>query len=240
MPRISHDAAETERRLAVAHELFDGLLEVRPWGADPYLSLWDPISTWMGVESALYALVDRPEFMHRLVGRMTDGYLGMLDQLEEQGLLCEPQSLIHCTGAYTDELPAPGYDPRQAAHAGHLDVRPGADVLHGLAGDVQGVRGRLRQPHLRALRPGVLRLLRPAGPQDGRGAHDPERAQGLHEPVGRRGARRRGDRPRLRLLAQAEPGVPGRRPLRRRAGARRTSRRPGRSASGTAARSSSS
>ena len=35
----------------------------------------------------------------------------MLDQLEDQGLLCGPQSLIHCTGAYTDELPAPGYDP---------------------------------------------------------------------------------------------------------------------------------
>ena len=36
-PRISHDADETERRLAVAHELFDGLLEARPWGADPVL-----------------------------------------------------------------------------------------------------------------------------------------------------------------------------------------------------------
>jgi hypothetical protein len=111
MPYISHDAAETERRLAVAHELFDGLLEVRPWGLDPYLSLWDPIATWMGVENALYTLVDQPELMHGLVGRMTAGYLSMLDQLEEQGLLCAPQSLIHCTGAYTDELPAPGYDP---------------------------------------------------------------------------------------------------------------------------------
>jgi hypothetical protein len=110
-PRINHDTAETDRRLAVAHELFDGLLEVRPWGADPYLSLWDPISTWMGVQTALYALIEKPEFMHRLVGRMTDGYLVMLDQLEEQGLLCEPQSLIHCTGAYTDELPAAGYNP---------------------------------------------------------------------------------------------------------------------------------
>jgi hypothetical protein len=111
MPVISHDEAETARRLDVAHELFDGLLEVRPWGADPYLSLWDPISTWMGVQNALYALIDRPEFMHQLVGRMTDGYLSMLDQLEVQGLLCQPQSLIHCTGAYTDELPAPGYNP---------------------------------------------------------------------------------------------------------------------------------
>ena len=113
MPQVSHDAAETERRLAVAHELFDGLLEVRSWGADPYLSLWDLIAMWMGVEKALYALVDKPDFMHRLVARLTDAYLCMLDQLEEQGLLCEPQSLIHCTGAYTDDLPAPGYDPQK-------------------------------------------------------------------------------------------------------------------------------
>ncbi len=111
MPQISHDSAETERRLAVAHALFDGLLDVRAWGADPYLSLWDPISTWMGVENALYGLIDQSDLMHELVGRMTKGYLSMLDQLESQGLLCGPQSLIHCTGAYTDELPAPGYDP---------------------------------------------------------------------------------------------------------------------------------
>jgi hypothetical protein len=110
-PRISHDETETARRLAAAHEVFDGLLEVRPWGADPYLSLWDPISTWMGVQNALYALIEKPDYMHRLVGRMTDGYMAMLDQLEEQGLLCGQQSLIHCTGAYTGELPAPGYNP---------------------------------------------------------------------------------------------------------------------------------
>ena len=110
-PKITHHPAETERRLAVAHELFDGLLEVRPWGYDPYLSLWDPISTWMGVENALFALVDHPDLMHGLVGRMTDGYLSMLDQLEAGGLLSGPQSLIHCTGAFTDELPKPGYDP---------------------------------------------------------------------------------------------------------------------------------
>ncbi len=113
VPRITHDPAETERRLAAAHEIFDGTLKVRPWGVDPYLSLWDPISQWMGVEGALYAIMDRPAFMHALVGRMTEGYLSMLDQLEQQGLLCQPQSLIHCTGAYTTELPAPGYNPRR-------------------------------------------------------------------------------------------------------------------------------
>jgi hypothetical protein len=113
MPKITHDPRETARRLDVAHTLFDGLLEVRPWGADPYISLWDPISTWMGVENVLYALVDKPEFMHKLVGRVTDGYMSALTQLEEQGLLCGPQSLIHCTGAYADELPAPGFNPEK-------------------------------------------------------------------------------------------------------------------------------
>lgn len=111
MPVISHDRAETERRMSVAHQLFDGLLDVRADGADLNLSLWDPISSWMGVEAALYALADKPDYMHRLVGRLTDAYISMLDQLEEQGLLCGVQSLIHCTGAWTDDLPAPGYDP---------------------------------------------------------------------------------------------------------------------------------
>lgn len=110
-PVVGHLAQETERRMSVAHELFDGLLDLRAEGLDLNLSLWDPISTWMGVEGALMAIADRPDYVHRLVGRLTDAQMGMLDQLEEQGLLCGQQSLIHCTGAWTDELP--GYDPHK-------------------------------------------------------------------------------------------------------------------------------
>ncbi|OQB43301.1 MAG: hypothetical protein BWY06_00168 [Candidatus Latescibacteria bacterium ADurb.Bin168] len=113
IPRLTHDEAETARRLEFAHELFDGIIEVRLWGMDAYLSLWDPISTWMSVESALLAIVDRPDYVHRLVGRMTDGYMAMFDQAEAEGLLCGPQNWVHCTGAFTDELPAPGYNPQK-------------------------------------------------------------------------------------------------------------------------------
>lgn len=111
MPLVSHDVAETQRRVAVANELFGGLLEPRLMGPEILVGTWDPISTWMGVQNALYALIEKPHYMHRLVGRVTDAYLSMLDQLEEQSLLTQPQALIHCTGAYTDELPAPGYSP---------------------------------------------------------------------------------------------------------------------------------
>jgi hypothetical protein len=110
-PQVSHDRAETERRLAFARDLFGSRLDVRLTGCTPYLSLWDPISMWMSVEDALYTMIDRPAYMHRMLDRMTHGYLGMLDQLEEQGLLCSPQSSIHCTGGYTDELPLDDYDP---------------------------------------------------------------------------------------------------------------------------------
>jgi hypothetical protein len=34
----------------------------------------------------------------------------MLDQLESKGLLGYDQPRVHCTGAWTDELPAPGFD----------------------------------------------------------------------------------------------------------------------------------
>ena len=111
MPVVTHDQTETTRRLEVADTLFGGILEIRPHGVDPYLSVWDPISTWMGVQNVLFALVDRPDFMLEMARRMVRGYMGMLDQLEGQGLLCGHQSLIHCTGAYTDELPPADFDP---------------------------------------------------------------------------------------------------------------------------------
>jgi len=111
MPLISHDEAQTERNMSFATDLFGDSIELRPWSFVPYVGIWDVITTWMGAEAVLTALVDRPDFMHRVAGKLSQGYLQKLDQLEEHGLLGEPQGLIHCTGAYTDELPADGYDP---------------------------------------------------------------------------------------------------------------------------------
>ena len=111
-PVIAHDPAETERRLAFANWLFDGEIEIREEGYDPcYLSIWDPVSMWMGAESVLYAIADQPELLHAIAQKVADGYMSTLDQLESQGLLCQPQPLIHCTGAYVDELPSAGYNP---------------------------------------------------------------------------------------------------------------------------------
>jgi hypothetical protein len=111
MAVVTHDQAETARRLSVAHELFDGELGISEQGMDYNLSVWDPISALMSVQDALYTIIDRPEYMAELARRIVRSYMSMLDQTEEQGLLCHSQSLIHCTGAWTDDLPAPGFDP---------------------------------------------------------------------------------------------------------------------------------
>ncbi|MCL2833242.1 MAG: hypothetical protein FWD78_08735 [Treponema sp.] len=112
-PMINHDSAETKRRMEKAAWLFDGIMPQREEGLSPYLSIWDPIANWMSVEGALYGLVDQPDMMHAMAKKIADGYLSMLDQLEEQGLLCRSQALIHCTGAFTDELPAEFFNPQK-------------------------------------------------------------------------------------------------------------------------------
>ena len=115
IPEITLDEAETNRRVDLAKELFDDILEVHPVGDAPMMQMWDPLSTLMGPENAALALIDEPEFMHKLIKKMITSLTSMIDQLESNGLLCETrfQSYIHCTGAYTDELPAPGYDPEK-------------------------------------------------------------------------------------------------------------------------------
>ena len=112
-PEVSLDAAATAEAEAKAHEIFDGILEVRMQGVFPAFAPWDVITTWRGAQNVLWDLADRPDFMYRLISRLTDAYLCMLDQLEEKGLLGYGQSTIHCTGAYSDELPAPGFDPQR-------------------------------------------------------------------------------------------------------------------------------
>ncbi|MCL2880848.1 MAG: hypothetical protein FWF29_11450 [Treponema sp.] len=111
VPKIKLDVTETDRRLSVAKELFDGILEARAVGEAPFVQVWDAIAEFRGVGNTLNTLVEDPDFIHRIIQKMILSLTGMFDQLEDQGLLCDMESytLIHCTGAYTDELPAPGY-----------------------------------------------------------------------------------------------------------------------------------
>ena len=113
MPDARLDEAETARRETMAHEIFDGVLDVEMQGLSPTFNAWDWVVQWRNAEAVLMDLADRPDFMHRLFERVTQAALTLLDQAEERGLLAQRLSRIHCTGAYSDELPAPGFDPQK-------------------------------------------------------------------------------------------------------------------------------
>jgi hypothetical protein len=111
MPVVRHDASETQKRVDELRSVFDGVLEVKVGGLTPMLNVWDRIVMWRGAESVLVDLGERPEFIHKLMRRVTDAYISIVDQLDQQGLMSGTEDWIHCTGAFTDDLPAPGYDP---------------------------------------------------------------------------------------------------------------------------------
>jgi len=112
-PVVSLDAKATAEKEERSVEALGDHLKVRMQGLLPSCAPWDVISQWRGVEAVLYDLADRPEFMHKMADRLVTAYLAMLDSLQSQGLLGWGQGEIHCTGAWTDELPGPGFDPKR-------------------------------------------------------------------------------------------------------------------------------
>ena len=112
-PVVALNEVETRQRQEVAEDIFGGILEVRMQGLEPWCAPWDLIVQWRGVEATLYDLTDRPEYMHQMLERITSCYLAMLDSAQEQGLLAAQQDYIHCTGAWTRQLPQAGFDPQR-------------------------------------------------------------------------------------------------------------------------------
>jgi len=51
-------------------------------------------------------MIDEPEIIMSLAKKIVAGHMSRLDQLEALNLIEGPQSLIHCTGAWTDQLPS--------------------------------------------------------------------------------------------------------------------------------------
>lgn len=113
-PVIETDQELDQRRLEEVGELLDGIMPVRLTGVGRHTGLWDLISTKISPERMLYDLIDRQDYVRALIGKFVEMESGVLDQFEEQGLLEAAPPEIHCTGAFCDELPSPGYDGKKA------------------------------------------------------------------------------------------------------------------------------
>ena len=104
-PKITEDTDASKQWLNTADDVFSGIMKTTQSGADNYGHVWDIISTWHGVEECMYDIIDRPEFIHKILAKMFGLFHHMLDEYERLGLIDVGQPLIHCTGAYSDEIP---------------------------------------------------------------------------------------------------------------------------------------
>ena len=50
-------------------------------------------------------MVDRPEFLYKIIAAYTENWMGILTQMEELGILDNELPALHCTPAYTSDLP---------------------------------------------------------------------------------------------------------------------------------------
>lgn len=103
--KIQVDRSLDEQHMEIASEIFYGILPVRFSGVQIHSGVWDRIAQMRPAEAILWDLADRPEFTEKIVRKFVDLTMNTVDQCEQLGLLDEECSYVHCTGAYTNDLP---------------------------------------------------------------------------------------------------------------------------------------
>jgi len=103
-PVITADPQADRQALAKAQELLGDALPAELRGHSIYHAPWDEISRYRGVEPILVDLVERPDFVHRIIARFTAFYTAQAEQMEALGLLEARPDDLHCTPPYVDEL----------------------------------------------------------------------------------------------------------------------------------------
>ena len=106
---ISVDRAETNRRMALAQEVFGDLRPPRLSGS----FYWTVGLTWrvidlIGLERMMFAMCDEPGNLHRLMAWLRDEHMHLIEWFEKEGLygLNNRNGYVGSGGvAYTDELP---------------------------------------------------------------------------------------------------------------------------------------
>jgi len=121
-PVVTHDEESSERNFQTLSGIFGDILPVQKRGFVHYwFAPWDELIRWWDVQEAMMDIVLRPELVHMAMDRLVSAYLSRLDQWQKLSLLSlTPGNYGVGSGGlgYTDELPAPGFDP---SHVRTLD-----------------------------------------------------------------------------------------------------------------------
>ena len=116
-PKVWVDWDETEKNYTRLSELYDDILRVEKKGVDFFgFGFIDIIIRWRGIEQTFVDLIERPSWIHDLLGRMSKALISSCRQLEELGLLSrgDGNTMLGSGGyGWTDQLPKSDFDGKR-------------------------------------------------------------------------------------------------------------------------------
>lgn len=104
---------DTEKEAAIrqtAETVFSGIAPWKMQGQIMHLGVWDYISHWMGVENVYIELMDRPEFIHEIMERVTVETIKKIEQLNALRAFDTWTNSCHCSYTFDSTLPPEGCD----------------------------------------------------------------------------------------------------------------------------------
>lgn len=108
-PIIVIDKETTDGCLEIAHDVFDGILEIRLTGIWWWsLGLTVPVATFRGLNNMFLDFIDHPDELRELLSVISRGYMDKLDFLEQNKLLTLNNGCTYVGSGgfgFTDELP---------------------------------------------------------------------------------------------------------------------------------------
>lgn len=114
--RVTVDRELDDLHMQLCSQIFEGILPVRFEGVQIHTGVWDRIAQLRNAQNLLIDLIDRPELTTMMVTKLRDITMDSVRQCEKLGLLDNKLQYVHCTGAYTNDLPKPESSAILAKH----------------------------------------------------------------------------------------------------------------------------
>jgi len=101
-----YDSEATMKKYELVSDLIGDILPVKIQGHQMGLGLciWDDIAQYRGVQNLLTDLADRPDFMHKIARKLTDGYIQTIRDGFKNNMYAIEFPDMHCTATYTNDL----------------------------------------------------------------------------------------------------------------------------------------
>jgi len=103
--QISIDKEQTQIWFDEAKDIFYGICPIiSGHGIQFHLGVWDLLTEYMSIEDAYFNIIDRPEFTHACMERITDATIAGIKMANDLQLHDDISNTCHCSYVYTDEL----------------------------------------------------------------------------------------------------------------------------------------